>query len=118
MALATAYADTAKPEQARAPLQWAAAHAEGRAYRAAALLNLASLDIDARQFAQALQILQQSPSPDFEALFAARRGDVYAVQGQRELARKAYLDALHRLPPGAALRPLLQVKLDSVGGQA
>lgn len=118
LGLARAYADASQSQQAQAVLQWAADHGPVAAQRAAAMLNLAALQIDAHQYAAALQTLKQPPAQSFAALFLTRRGDVYAAQGQREQARKAYSEALSDLPPDAALRQLLQIKLDSVGGTA
>ncbi len=118
LALARAYVNAGDTKQAQAVLQWAVGHGPVPAQRAAAMLNLAALQIDAHQYAAALSTLQSPPTAAFAPLFAERRGDVYAVQGQRAQARKAYQQALSELPPGAVLRQLLDIKLDSVGGAA
>lgn len=116
LTLARAYDNAGQAAQALPVLGWAAAHGPVAAQRAAAMLNLAALQIDAHQYEAALATLKTPPAPAFEALFLTRRGDVYAAQGQREQARKAYEQALSRLAPDAALRQLLQIKIESVGG--
>ena len=115
LALAHGYVDSAQPAQAEPILQWACSHGPVPAQRAAAMLNLAALQIDARQYRQALQTLQTAPTSAFAPLFLAGRGDVYAAQGRRAQARKDYTEALAKLPADAALRELLRIKLDSVG---
>ncbi len=116
--LARAYANGAKAPQAEAVLQWATAHGPVAAQRALAMLDLAALQIDAHQYAAALQTVKTPPTPAFRGLFLTRRGDVYAAQGERAQARQAYTEALSLLPPDAVLRQLLQVKVNSVGGTA
>ena len=118
LAMAKAYADAGKIASAETALRWTAEHAQSQAYRATALLNLSALQVDAKQLQAALETVRQPPSPAFDALFAARRGDIYALLGQREQARKAYEHALKALPPDAGYRQLVQLKLDSVGGDA
>jgi predicted negative regulator of RcsB-dependent stress response len=116
LALARAYVNAGQQAQALPVLGWAAAHGPVAAQRAAAMLNLAALQIDARQYEAALHTLQTPPAPAFGALFLTRRGDVYAAQGERAQARKTYEQALSELAPDAALRQLLQIKIESVGG--
>ena len=118
LAMAKAYDDAGKPSEAQAILRWTAEHAQSQSYRAAALLNLSAIEVDAKALPAALQTVQQSPSPAFDALFATRRGDIYALMGQRDKARQAYEDAMKALPPNAGYRQLVQLKLDSVGGRA
>ncbi len=116
LSLARAYDDSGRQTQALPLLEWAGSHGPVAAQRAAALLNLAALQIDARQYEAALHTLRTPPVPAFDALFLTRRGDVYAAQGERAQARKAYEQALSKLSPDAALRQLLQIKIESVGG--
>ena len=118
LAMAKAYDDAGKANEAQAVLRWTAKHARNPSYRAAALLNLSAIEVDAKALPTALQTVQKSPSPAFAALFATRRGDIYALMGQRDKARQAYAEAMTELPPNAGYRQLVQLKLDSVGGSA
>ncbi len=118
LALARSYVDARDQAQAVPVLQWASSHGPVAAQRAAAMLDLAALQIDAGKYQQALQTLAKPPTPSFDALFLERRGDVYAAQGKRAQARREYSKALAGLPAQAALSQLLRIKLDSVGGAA
>lgn len=119
-ALAMARADAAAGQGAAAQelLSWAAAHAAPPAYRAAAMLDLAALQIDAGKYDAALATVAHAPVPAFDALFAARRGDVELARGDRARARDAYKQALLGLPPDSSYRAVVQIKLQSVGGLA
>ncbi len=118
LAMAKAYADAGKTADAETLLHWTAEHGVSDSYRATAMLNLSALQVDAKQLPAALATVKQSPAPTFEALFATRRGDIYALLGKTQEARKAYEDAMKQLPPNSGYRQLVQLKLESVGGQA
>jgi predicted negative regulator of RcsB-dependent stress response len=118
LAMAKAYADAGKASEAEATLRWTAEHGESESYRAVAMLNLAALQIDSKQFQAALATVKQAPAPSFEALFATRRGDIETLLGQPQAARKDYEAAMKQLPPSSGYRQLVQLKLESVGGQA
>ena len=118
LALARAQADAGQGDAAIQTLNWVVGHAGDSAYQAAARLDLAALQMDSHQLDAALTSVKSAPAPEFEALFAMRRGDIYALQGDNAQARSAYQQALSLLPPASSYRQLLQFKLDSVGGQA
>ncbi|MHB1667336.1 YfgM family protein [Thiomonas sp.] len=118
LTMAKAYADAGKTADAEALLRWTSEHAESKSYRATALLNLSALQVDAKQLQAALATVKQSPAPAFDALFATRRGDIEALLGKPQEARKAYEDAMRLLPPNSSYRQLVQIKLQSVGGLA
>ena len=110
--------DAGKNAEAISALQWAAAHAEGASERAVARLNLSALQIDAKQYAEAAKVLADVPEPTFAALFDMRRGDLAALQGQRDAARQAYESALKALPADSSERAAVQRRLQAVGGSA
>ena len=118
LAVAKALHDAGQNDAAVAALQWAAANAVGSSERAVARLNLSALQIDARQYAQAASTLADNPEPAFAPLFDLRRGDLAALQGQRDAARKAYQAALKALPAGAPERQAIEQRLQAVGGAA
>ncbi len=118
LSMAKAYADAGSTAEAEALLRWTSEHAESNAYRATALLNLSALQVDAKQFDAALATVKQSPAPAFDALFATRRGDIEALLGKLQAARKSYEDAMRLLSPDSSYRQLVQIKLQSVGGLA
>ncbi len=119
-ALRIARAQAAKGDvsAAEASLRWAVKHAQSTSYRAVAMLDLSALQADAKQLTQALATVASAPAPEFDGVFAARRGDLQALMGQRAQARDAYRKALVLLPPDSSYRGLVQRKLESVGGAA
>lgn len=116
--IARAHAAKGDVAPAESALHWAADHAQSTSYRAVAMLDLSALQADAKQVNQALATVASAPAPEFDGLFAARRGDLHALMGQRSQARDDYRKALVLLPPDSSYRGLLQRKLESVGGQA
>jgi predicted negative regulator of RcsB-dependent stress response len=75
-----------------------------------------------KDFAQADQILKESPVVGFEALWLERRGDWYLAQKNTEQAKVSYQEAWKKLDQAKEFpeeaRRLLKVKLDAVGGVA
>jgi predicted negative regulator of RcsB-dependent stress response len=116
--LAKASAVRGDTEQARTLLQWTATHAKDTAYRAAALLALSAMRLDAKQYDAALASVRASPDPAFDGLFSARRGDILALQGKRDAARQAYTQALQQLSPGDGYRGMVERSLEAVGGRS
>jgi len=99
---------------ARAQLQWVTEHAKSDEMRSIAALRLANVLLDDKEPDAALKAVEATPHPGFEALFAAQRGDILAVQKKREDARKAYKAALEKAEPGP-LREVLRLKLEALG---
>ena len=116
--LAQASAARGDDAQARTLLQWTGAHAKDSAYRAAAELALSALQLDAHQYDAALASVKASPDAAFDGLFSARRGDILALQGQRDAARQAYAQALQQLHPGDGYRAVVERNLEAVGGRS
>src|SRR5690606_12832987 len=116
-------------KNAKAQLAWAADKASDPALRDLARLRLAGLLLDEKAYDEALQQLGTEPEAGFAARYAELKGDIYAAQGKTEEARTAYQAALSSLnakgdmesPDAqrqAMYRELMQLKLDSVGGNA
>ncbi|MBN8744944.1 MAG: tetratricopeptide repeat protein [Thiomonas arsenitoxydans] len=118
LAVAKSLHDAGKNEQAIAALKWASEHAAGPSARSVARLNLSALQIDAKQYAEAIKTLADVPEPTFAALFDIRRGDLAMLQGERDAARTAYEAALKALPADSSQRAAVEQKLQSVGGGA
>lgn len=117
LAVAKALHDAGRNVPAEQALQWAIDHASSDAVKAVARLNLANLRIDAKQYAQAQALLSTVPERSFTPLFDWRRGDLAALQGQRDAARKAFEAALAALPADAPERAAITARLQSVGGE-
>ncbi|MEI6182392.1 MAG: tetratricopeptide repeat protein [Polynucleobacter sp.] len=104
-------------------LRWTAKNASDDGYLAIAKLRLVTQLIEQggeKDFAEADQVLKETPVAGFEALWLERRGDWYLAQKKNAEAKKSYEDAWKVLKQAKEFpeeaRRLLKVKLDAVGG--
>jgi predicted negative regulator of RcsB-dependent stress response len=118
-------ADAGDSTKAISYLRWATKNASNDGYLALAKLRLVTQLIEQggeKDFAEADQILKETPITGFEALCLERRGDWYLAQKKNAEARKSYEDAWKTLNQAKEFpeeaRRLLKVKLDAVGGVA
>ncbi|HEY1180781.1 MAG TPA: tetratricopeptide repeat protein [Rhodocyclaceae bacterium] len=116
-------------KNAKAQLAWVADKAADASLRDLARLRLAGLLLDEKAYDEALQQLSKEPDAGFTVRYAELKGDIYAAQGKTADARTAYRAAIDKLDSKggtpsptaqreAMYRELMQIKLDSVGGQA
>jgi predicted negative regulator of RcsB-dependent stress response len=115
---ADVYVDAGDPKAAKVPLQWAIDEAQDPAFRDEARLRLAAILLDEKAYDEALALLGQPSAASFASLFADRRGDLLVAQGKTGEARAAYRQALEAMSLDNALRRLVQLKLDALGGEA
>jgi len=113
---ARAHHDAGDLKAAKAPLQWAIDRARDPEHQMLARLRLAGILLDEQAYDEGLKLLAVADPGAFAGAFADRRGDLLLAQGKRAEARVEYRSALERLEPTSALRPLVQMKLDSLGG--
>ena len=113
---ARAHFDAGDLKAARAPLQWAVDNAKSPEHRMLARLRLAGVLLDEKAYDEGLKLLAIDDAGAFAGAFADRRGDLLLAQGKRDEARTAYKLALDKLERNAALRSLVQMKLDALGG--
>ena len=118
-------ADSGDSAKAIDYLRWASKNASNDGYLALAKLRLVTQLIEQggeKDFAEADQILKETPVAGFEALWLERRGDWYLAQKKNAEAKKSYEDAWKALNQAKEFpeeaRRLLKVKLDAVGGVA
>jgi predicted negative regulator of RcsB-dependent stress response len=100
---------------AKAALSWVAEQASDEGYQAVARLRMAALLVEAKQYDEALKQLTASYPPEFEALAADRRGDVYNLQGKKADAKGEYLKAWKGMSDQMEYRHLVEVKLTALG---
>ena len=113
---AKAHFESGDFKTARAQLEWVIEHARDPEYQAIARLRLANVLLDAKDYAGALKVLEVKAEAPFDASFAETRGDVYAQEGKRDEARKAYRSAFELTRArDTVTRQLLQLKLDALG---
>ena len=113
---ARAYHDAGDLKAARAPLQWAVDKAKDPEHRMLARLRLAGILLDEKAYDEGIKLLTVGDAGKVAGSFADRRGDLQLAAGKRDEARAAYRDALAALEPNSALRPMVQMKLDALGG--
>ena len=117
MTAAEAHLKAGDAEAAKMPLRWATESAQDPAYRDEARLRLAGVLLDQKAYDEALALLNTPAEQSYAGAFADRRGDLLAAQGKRDEALAAYRQAAQVLAPDSALRRLLQVKVDALGGE-
>lgn len=108
-------AEKGKPDAAKAALQWVAAEAGDEGLQALARLRLAALLVEGKAYDEALQQLASGIPPQFEALAADRRGDIYLLQGKKDQAKAEFTKAWQGLAADAEYRGLVEVKLTTLG---
>ncbi|MCO5100026.1 MAG: tetratricopeptide repeat protein [Burkholderiaceae bacterium] len=113
---AGAYLQSGDAKAAKIPLQWAIDNADDADFRLTARLRLASILLDEGAYDEGLKTLEVESPGAYLALYEDRRGDLLSAAGRRDEARAAYERALASLAPNAALRGIVQLKLDALGG--
>ncbi len=81
-----------------------------------ARLRLAAIRLEKKDYDGALALLAQPHDEAYAGLYANLKGDVLVEQGKPAEARAAYREALKKLGDKSALRPLVEIKLDALGG--
>ena len=100
---------------AKAALSWVADQASDEGYQAVAHLRLASLMLQAKAYDDALRQLAASFPPEFEALAADERGDVFGAQGKKAEAKAEYLKAYKGMDEHGDMRRMVEIKLTALG---
>jgi len=100
---------------AKLNLQWVIENAREDEQKDVARMRLAGVLLDEKKFDEALKLLDTAHGASFDGLYADMRGDILAIQGKRAEARAAYQTAIEKSAPGSNYRPLIQVKLDTLG---
>jgi predicted negative regulator of RcsB-dependent stress response len=113
---ARAYFEAGELKAARAPLQWAIDNARDPDFRHLARLRLAGVLLDEKAYDDGLKLLSVTDTGTYAGRYADARGDLLVAHGRRDDARAAYAQALQQLGPASPLRPLVQLKLDALGG--
>lgn len=107
--------DKGQADAAKASLTWVAENGAEDEMRTIARLRLAAVLADAKQFDEALKVLDAAKSPEFTALVADRRGDVLMAQGKTDEARSAWQAAYAAMDAKVDYRRLIEAKLTSIG---
>jgi len=81
-----------------------------------ARLRLAAIQLDDKQYDDALRTLDAKHDDAFAGIYADMRGDILVAAGRNAEARAAYQTALARFDARSPYRNFVQVKLDTQGG--
>ncbi len=100
---------------AKVQLQWAADKAKEDAVKAVALLQLAAIQLDEKDYAGALKSLATPHDAGFDGLFADLKGDVLVAQGKSAEAKLAYQEALGTLDAQGRYQRYTRIKLEALG---
>lgn len=98
-----------------AQLEWAISKAKEESVRAIALLQLAAIHFEEKQYDAALKTLSEKHDAAFDGLFADLKGDVLVAQGKQAEAKAAYTEALTKLDPQGRYHLYTQHKLEALG---
>ncbi|ALH94316.1 YfgM family protein [Acinetobacter equi] len=78
-------------------------------------LRLGYAQLAQKKYDDALKSLSSVTEPAFKAVAEEAKGDVYFAKNDHENAKKAYLNAWNDLVKNKQERPILQIKLQSLG---
>lgn len=104
-----------KIDASKAALQWLVDSGAESAYKDVARLRLAGVQIEAKQYDEAIKLLSSDVSKSFAALAADRLGDAYTLQNKAEEAKAQYLKAYAGLDERDDYRKMIEVKLARMG---
>jgi predicted negative regulator of RcsB-dependent stress response len=113
--VAKQYYNAGNVAASKAALAWVADTASDPGYQAIARLRMAGVLAEAKDFDEALKQLSGSFPPNFEALVADRKADIYMLQGKKKEALVEYQKAYKSFDDRAEYRRLVEVKLNALG---
>jgi predicted negative regulator of RcsB-dependent stress response len=108
--------DSGDKTGAKAQLQWVIDHAGEEELTAIARYRIAQIQLDDKQYDEAIKTLDARIDEAFAAVYADLRGDILAAAGKNTDARAAYQTALVKLDAKSGYRGYVQAKLDALGG--
>jgi len=108
--------ETGDLKSAVAQYQFALRHARDEGMRQMARLRVATLLFEDNQLDAATKMLEAPFEPAFQGLAAQLKGDLLVAQGKTDEARQAYTLALEKLGEESSLKPLVEIRLDGLGG--
>lgn len=102
-------------KSARSQLTWALQNAKEDAVKTLAGIELAGIQLEAKEYDAALKTLESATSVGFEGLVSDLKGDIYQAQGKVEEAKKSYVEALANLDTRGLYGKYTQRKLEALG---
>jgi predicted negative regulator of RcsB-dependent stress response len=108
--------DSGDKAGAKVQLEWTIANASEDELKAIARFRLAEIQLDDKQYDEALKTLDAKVPASFKGVFADLRGDALVAAGRAADARAAYQEAVGAIDSKSPYRAYVQVKLDTLGG--
>ncbi len=108
--------DAGDKDGAKAQLAFVIDRSDEDELKQIARLRLAEVQLDDKQYDDALRTLDAKTDDSFAPVYADLRGDILVAAGRTADARTAYETALGKFDANSQYRPYLQAKLDAVGG--
>lgn len=115
LAIAKAMVEAGNPDGAKDVLTWVSDKSGDDGLKALAKLRLASVLMDQKNYDEALKQLAGGYPPEFEAVFADRKGDILVLQDKRAEAVAEYTKAFKAFEEGVEYRRLVEIKLGALG---
>ena len=103
-------------KSARAQYEFALEHASDDGVKQLARLRLAALHFEEKDIPGALKLLETQFDAAFVGLAEQLKGDLLVAQGKTAEARTAYKLALEKLGDKSSMKPLVEIRLDALGG--
>lgn len=103
-------------EEAQAHFQWVIDHSKDEDFKIIAQVRLARILFYQNKTEQALKNLQELESNGYKTLVQEIKGDMLLSQKEYDQAKVAYEAAVEELPQNVPSRPLLNMKLQDLGG--
>jgi predicted negative regulator of RcsB-dependent stress response len=104
-----------KADQGKASLQWLVDNGKNANLVAIARLRLSGVQMDAKQYDEALKTLSGDLPAEFASLADDRRGDILLAQGKKDDAAKAYQAAWKGMDATVEYRRFIEGKLTALG---
>jgi len=110
--------DAGDTKTAKAQLQWMIDNKFNGEFVAIARLHLSAILVDEKAYDDAMKLLAADMPAKFQPLVLDRKGDILAAQNKLDEARAMYKSALEKTDEKSPAHGFIQLKLESVGGQA
>lgn len=101
---------------AQEQLQWVLQQTKEEDLKDLTRMRLASVQLDQKQYADALKTLEAKPADVYMASFAELKGDILLASGKAAEAAKAYEIAINKTDKASPQHQFLQLKVDVLGG--
>lgn len=116
--LAKHMVDAGNATGAKDALGWVSEKSSDDGLKALAKLRLASILMDEKAYDEALKLVSSGFPPEFEAVYADRKGDILMLQDKRQEAVAEYTRAYKAFEEGVEYRRLVEIKLNALGASA